>query len=354
MPAPHLALPRREPGARLPPPPGGRSRRGHHLHGHPRLLPDAGPQLGGDARPGPRRGRPLRGPLRPAPARHVAGRVRLRPRLRRAAARGGHPLLRGRHPRAAPRRRAAGLRRPCPGLLPHRCGRLRARHRVVAAGLERQGGLPRRPALPRLLPGHRLRPAARLHRAARPPGEHRGLHRPQVPRHHARQAARQVGLRSGGGARPRGPARLPLPRQPRQAGGGAGRPHGPAAHRGQPVRRRALRPLVVRGAHFLNDVFRQLHFDQDTVEPITPGDYLDRHPTNQVATPSLSSWGRSGYGEYWCNESNAWIYRHLHVAGERMAELARRSPPRGGWSGAPSTRPRASCCSPSRATGPSS
>jgi 1,4-alpha-glucan branching enzyme len=80
------------------------------------------------------------------------------------------------------------------------------------------------------------------------------------------------------------------------------------------------------GPQFLDDVFRQLHFDQDTVEPISPGDYLDRHPTNQVVTPSLSSWGRSGYGEYWCNESNAWIYRHLHVAGERMAELARRSP----------------------------
>ena len=80
------------------------------------------------------------------------------------------------------------------------------------------------------------------------------------------------------------------------------------------------------GPQFLDDVFRQLHFDQDTVAPISPGDYLDRHPTNQVVTPSLSSWGRSGYGEYWCNEANAWIYRHLHVAGERMAELARRNP----------------------------
>ena len=80
------------------------------------------------------------------------------------------------------------------------------------------------------------------------------------------------------------------------------------------------------GPQFLDDVFRQLHFDQDTVAPISPGDYLDRHPTNQVVTPSLSSWGRSGYGEYWCNETNAWIYRHLHVAGERMAELARRNP----------------------------
>jgi len=80
------------------------------------------------------------------------------------------------------------------------------------------------------------------------------------------------------------------------------------------------------GPLFLNDVFRQLHFDQTTVESLTPGDYLERHPTNQVVTPSLSSWGLKGYAEYWCNETNAWIYRHLHVAGERMAELARRSP----------------------------
>jgi 1,4-alpha-glucan branching enzyme len=80
------------------------------------------------------------------------------------------------------------------------------------------------------------------------------------------------------------------------------------------------------GPQFLDDVFRQLHFDQSTVEAITPGDYLDRHPTSQVATPSLSSWGAKGYGAYWCNETNAWTYRHQHVAAERMAELARRHP----------------------------
>ena len=80
------------------------------------------------------------------------------------------------------------------------------------------------------------------------------------------------------------------------------------------------------GPIFINDVFRQLHFDQKTVEPITPGDYLDRHPTNQVATPALSSWGAKGYGAFWCNESNAWTYRHTHVAAERMIELAHRYP----------------------------
>ena len=45
-----------------------------------------------------------------------------------------------------------------------------------------------------------------------------------------------------------------------------------------------------------------------------------------MATPSLSSWGEKGYGEYWCNGSNAWVYRHLHKMAERMVELARRLP----------------------------
>jgi 1,4-alpha-glucan branching enzyme len=76
------------------------------------------------------------------------------------------------------------------------------------------------------------------------------------------------------------------------------------------------------GPLFLGDVFRQLHFDQTTVETLTPGQYLERHPTNQRATPSASSWGLKGFNEQWLNETNAWIWPHLHAAGERMVELA--------------------------------
>ncbi len=81
------------------------------------------------------------------------------------------------------------------------------------------------------------------------------------------------------------------------------------------------------GVQFLDDLFRQLHFDQQPgagLEPITPAVYLDRHPTNQVATPSTSSWGQRGFAEYWLNETNAWVYPHLHAAAERMVVLARR------------------------------
>ncbi len=78
------------------------------------------------------------------------------------------------------------------------------------------------------------------------------------------------------------------------------------------------------GPLFLGDLFRQLHHDQNELEAITPGDYLLRHPTNQLASPCPSSWGLKGYNEQWLNETNAWTYRHVHAAGERMVELARR------------------------------
>jgi 1,4-alpha-glucan branching enzyme len=78
------------------------------------------------------------------------------------------------------------------------------------------------------------------------------------------------------------------------------------------------------GVQFLDDLFRQMHFDDRSIEPMTPAKYLDRHPSNQVATPSASSWGQKGFNEYWLNESNAWVYRHLHEAAERMVALAQR------------------------------
>jgi 1,4-alpha-glucan branching enzyme len=77
---------------------------------------------------------------------------------------------------------------------------------------------------------------------------------------------------------------------------------------------------------FLELLFRKLQYDQGVVAPITPSGYLREYPTNQVVTPSLSSWGEKGYGDYWCNGSNAWVYRHLHKMAERMLEVARKYP----------------------------
>ncbi len=37
----------------------------------------------------------------------------------------------------------------------------------------------------------------------------------------------------------------------------------------------------------------------------------------------MSSWGEGGYAGRWLNESNSWIYPHLHHCGTRMVSLAR-------------------------------
>ncbi|MGF1679379.1 MAG: glycoside hydrolase family 57 protein [Candidatus Methylacidiphilales bacterium] len=80
------------------------------------------------------------------------------------------------------------------------------------------------------------------------------------------------------------------------------------------------------GPHFINHFLRKVAYDQDTFKTITPSEYLERHPTQQVATPSASSWGANGYWNVWAEGSNSWIYQHLHVAAARMTEIARQFP----------------------------
>ncbi|MCF6408478.1 1,4-alpha-glucan branching protein domain-containing protein [Pseudalkalibacillus salsuginis] len=47
---------------------------------------------------------------------------------------------------------------------------------------------------------------------------------------------------------------------------------------------------------------------------ITPKEFIKRHYQElQTHHTCFSTWGRNGYGEVWLNESNAWIYRHLHA-----------------------------------------
>jgi len=75
------------------------------------------------------------------------------------------------------------------------------------------------------------------------------------------------------------------------------------------------------GPEWLNFLCRKIAYDQKTVQMITPAEYLDRFPRNQVVTPSFSSWGWKGYCEFWLEGSNDWVYRHLHKASERMSEL---------------------------------
>ncbi len=76
------------------------------------------------------------------------------------------------------------------------------------------------------------------------------------------------------------------------------------------------------GPMWLDFLIRKISCDQDTVRMITPSEYLEENPRNQVVVPSMSSWGWKGYSEMWLQGSNDWIYKHLHVASERMTELA--------------------------------
>lgn len=80
------------------------------------------------------------------------------------------------------------------------------------------------------------------------------------------------------------------------------------------------------GPIFLEYLIRKIHYEQNTLELITPSDYLRMFPCNQVARPCASTWGNKGYNEVWLCQANDWIYRHLHMAADRMTELANNYP----------------------------
>lgn len=80
------------------------------------------------------------------------------------------------------------------------------------------------------------------------------------------------------------------------------------------------------GPWFLDQVIRKSWYDQSTYQLTHLADYLRVNPRQQVCQPSQSSWGYRGFHEFWLNDSNSWIYPHLHKATERMIELAQGEP----------------------------
>lgn len=80
------------------------------------------------------------------------------------------------------------------------------------------------------------------------------------------------------------------------------------------------------GPWWLDFLIRKSAYDQKVFKLVTPSDYLEIYKRNQVSTPSLSSWGYKGYNEVWLEGSNDWIYPHLHMAAERMIDLATKMP----------------------------
>jgi len=77
------------------------------------------------------------------------------------------------------------------------------------------------------------------------------------------------------------------------------------------------------GPQFLDFFFRKLHWDQNEILAIAPGDFLDAGHAIQVQEPCTSSWGENGYFKVWINELNSWMYPYQHDAERRMTELAR-------------------------------
>lgn len=77
------------------------------------------------------------------------------------------------------------------------------------------------------------------------------------------------------------------------------------------------------GPRFLDLFIRKAAFDQDNFEMTTPSEYLARYPQQQLIAPAASSWGDKGYFEVWLDQTNSWIYPHLHAAARRMVDLAR-------------------------------
>lgn len=80
------------------------------------------------------------------------------------------------------------------------------------------------------------------------------------------------------------------------------------------------------GPDFLEFIFKKIHYDQNTVKCITPTEYLQKFPHNQMIQPGGSSWGDKGYYEVWLNGTNDWLYRHLHKISEKMIHLAETIP----------------------------
>ncbi|MGE5329564.1 MAG: glycoside hydrolase family 57 protein [Deltaproteobacteria bacterium] len=80
------------------------------------------------------------------------------------------------------------------------------------------------------------------------------------------------------------------------------------------------------GPEWLYNLFKKLDKIPEELSPITPGEYINKFPLIQVASPCSSSWGANGYNEVWLNKSNDWIYNHLQKAAQRMVEITNDNP----------------------------
>jgi 1,4-alpha-glucan branching enzyme len=82
------------------------------------------------------------------------------------------------------------------------------------------------------------------------------------------------------------------------------------------------------GPIFLESFFRQLHkarsAGERSLDVVTLGDYLERHPATVRATPAATSWGSGGYGEVWIGAESSKVWRHVHHASRYVSWLIER------------------------------
>ena len=76
------------------------------------------------------------------------------------------------------------------------------------------------------------------------------------------------------------------------------------------------------GPLWLEEVIRNCAAKSNQIQLITPSNYLKKYTRHPAGTMSFSSWGYKGYGEFWLNNTNDWIYRHLHEAEKKMVVMA--------------------------------
>ena len=80
------------------------------------------------------------------------------------------------------------------------------------------------------------------------------------------------------------------------------------------------------GPQWLYTLAKKIYYDDCNFELITPSEYIQKYPTIQISNICRSSWGAKGYSYVWLNESNDYVHKHLHTAGDRMCELAQQYP----------------------------
>ena len=77
------------------------------------------------------------------------------------------------------------------------------------------------------------------------------------------------------------------------------------------------------GPCFLESFIRKAASQQDFCLT-TPTDYLTIHQTLPTIRPAASTWGENGHLSVWLDQSNVWIYPHLHAGAQCMSDLARK------------------------------